>query len=180
MKWTTRDATSHDQETKAQSFNIIIAPTRFFMTDTATDIKGKTIAEKRTTVNSLFVLFNGFQGSTYISKTRKFLVYFDSLESLTHAVTKVQEMQHNPIFLIIDPLVKQQKLDAEKGRTIKVADISLFVKSDVVRNFFARYGTISRFSMIIRGPWQIAFIVYELMNPLLRSMTIFGLSLFSS
>src|SRR5688572_19743990 len=125
------------------------------------DIKGKYIAEKRNFINALFIHFNGFQGSNYLSKNRKFIIYFDSLENLTHAVTKVQETQHNLIFLIADPNVKQLKLDAEKSRTIKVSDIPLFFKSDVIQNFFAKFGTITRFSLIVRGPWQIAFIVYE-------------------
>src|SRR5215216_4640655 len=152
---------TRDQETRGVSFNVITAPTRFYATDNASDIKGKSIAEKRTFVNSLFVRFDGYQGSTYVSKFRKFSVYFRSMEELTHAVTKVQETQHNPIFTIIDPAEKKIKQDAEKGRTLKVADIPLFVKSDVLRNFFSKYGTITRFSMIIRGPWQIAFVVFE-------------------
>ena len=65
------------------------------------------------------------------------------------------------MFVVADPTAKKQRIDAEKGRCIKVNDIPLFVKSDVVRNFFQQRGTIARFSMITRGPWQIAFIVYE-------------------
>ncbi|CAI2187489.1 4138_t:CDS:1, partial [Funneliformis geosporum] len=61
----------------------------------------------------------------------------------------------------IHPNAKQQSKDNEKGRCIKVNDISLFVKSEIVRNVFKNYGRICRFSMITRGPWQIAFIVYE-------------------
>jgi hypothetical protein len=106
--------------------------THFYTTDNAADIKGKSIAEKRNFINALFIYFNGFQGSNYLSKNRKFIIYFDSLEHLTHAVTKVQETQHNPIFLIADSNAKQLKLDAEKGRTIKVSDIPFFFKSDVV------------------------------------------------
>jgi hypothetical protein len=154
-------STSNNKNAKDRQFQVITAPTRFYATDNATDIKGKTIAEKRNFINALFIHFNGFQGSNYLSKNRKFIIYFDSLENLTHAVTKVQETQHNPIFLIADPNAKQLKLDAEKGRTIKVSDIPLFFKSDVVRNFFAKFGTITCFSLIVRGPWQIAFIVYE-------------------
>ena len=152
---------SHDQENQGATYNIITAPTRFYVTDSTSDIKGKSIAEKCTFINSLFVRFNGYQGSTYISKFRKFSVYFQSMEDLTHAITKVQETQHNPIFTIVDPAAKKIKQDAENGRTLKVSDIPLFVKSDVLRNFFSKYGAITRFSMIVRGPWQIAFIVFE-------------------
>ena len=156
-----KDDETRDQEDNTTSFNIITAPTHFYATDNVSDIKGNSIAEKRTAINSLFIHYDGYQGSTYISKMRKFFVYFNTMDSLKHALTKSQETQHNPVFTIVDPAVKQQKQDAEKGRTIKVADIPLFTKSDVVRNYFAKYGKISRFSMIIRGPWQIAFIVYE-------------------
>jgi len=83
------------------------------------------------------------------------------MENLTYAITKVQETQHNPVFTIVDPAAKKIKQDAENGRTLKVSDIPLFVKSDVLRNFFSRYGAITRFSMIVRGPWQITFIVFE-------------------
>ena len=74
------------------------------------------------------------------------------MDSLKNALTKTQETQHNPIFTIVDPAVKQQRQDAEKGRTIKVSDIPLFTKSDIVRNYFAKYRKISCFFMIIRGP----------------------------
>ncbi|CAI2184194.1 5727_t:CDS:1, partial [Funneliformis geosporum] len=80
---------------------------------------------------------------------------------LIQATDKVKETQYNPIFLVIDPNAKQQRKDDEKGRCIKVNDIPLFVKSDIVRNSFEKYGRICRFSMIIRGPWQITFIIYE-------------------
>src|SRR3954454_9948044 len=154
-------SSSNNKNAKDRQFSIITAPTRFYATDNASDIKGKSIAEKRNFINALFIHFNGFQRSNYLSKTRKFIIYFDSLDKLTHAVMKVQETQHNPIFLIADPNAKQLKIDAEKGRTIKVSDIPLFFKSEVIRNFFAKFGTITRFSLIVRGPWQIAFIVYE-------------------
>ena len=152
---------SHDQEKSGASFNIITAPTHFYATDNASDIKGNSIAEKRTFINSLFIRYNGYQGSTYISKLRKFFVYFSTMDELKHAIKKVQDTQHNPIFTIIDPAEKKIKQDAEKGRTLKISDIPLFVKSDVLRNYFSKYGKISRFSMIVRGPWQIAFIVFE-------------------
>ena len=80
---------SHDQENQGANYNIITAPTRFYATDNASDIKGKSIAEKCTFINSLFVRFNGYQGSTYVFKFRKFSVYFQSMEDLTYAITKV-------------------------------------------------------------------------------------------
>jgi hypothetical protein len=84
------------------------------------------------------------------------------MDDLTQAITKTPQTQHNPIFTIVNPEAKKVNQDAEKGRTLKVSDIPLFVKSDVLRNYFStKYGKISRFSMIIRGPWQIAFIVFE-------------------
>src|SRR4051812_50200959 len=113
---------------KDQYFSIITASTQFYATDNAADIKRKSIAEKRNLINTLFIHFTGFQGSNYLSKNRKFIIYFNTLDNLIHAVTKVQETQHNPIFLIADPNAKQMKIDAEKGRTIKVSDIPLFFK----------------------------------------------------
>src|SRR4051794_18324095 len=72
-------STSHSKNAKDRQFNIITAPTRFYATDNAADIKGKSIAEKRNFINALFIHFNGFQGSNYLSKNRKFIIYFDSL-----------------------------------------------------------------------------------------------------
>src|SRR5215216_7011020 len=83
------------------------------------------------------------------------------MDELLHAIKDTQESQYNPIFTIVDLAQKKIKQDAEKGRTLKISDIPLFVKSDVLRNYFAKYDTITRFSMIIRGLWQIAFIVFE-------------------
>src|SRR5215216_249069 len=57
---------SHKQENKGATYNIIIALTRFYVTDNATDIKGNSIAEKHTNINSLFIYYNGYQGSNYI------------------------------------------------------------------------------------------------------------------
>src|ERR687897_590387 len=112
---------TRDQEDNTASFNIITTPTHFYVIDNTSDIKGKSIAEKRTAINSLFIYYDSYQGSTYISKMRKFFVYFNTIDSLKHALTKSQETQHNPVFTIVDLAVKQQKQDAEKGRTIKVA-----------------------------------------------------------
>ncbi|CAI2184072.1 4292_t:CDS:2, partial [Funneliformis geosporum] len=50
--------------------------------------------------------------------------------SFTQATDKVKEIQHNPIFLVIDPNVKQQRKDNKKGRCIKVNDIPLFIFND--------------------------------------------------
>src|SRR5215216_3850393 len=152
---------SREQENKGATYNIITAPTRFYATDNASDIKGNSIAENRTIINSLFICYNGYQGSNYISKIRKFFVYFRTMNELLHAIKDTQDTQHNLIFTVVDPAQKQIKQDAEKGRTLKISDIPLFVKSDVLRNYFAKYGTITRFSMIICGLWQIAFIVFE-------------------
>ena len=87
------EASTSNKNANDRQFNIITAPTRFYATDNVADIKGKSIAEKRNFINALFIHFNGFQGSNYLSKNRKFIIYFDSLEHLTHAVTKVQETQ---------------------------------------------------------------------------------------
>jgi hypothetical protein len=85
---------------------ILLYSTHFYISDNTSDIKGKSVAEKHMFINSLFIYFDSFQDFTYISKLRKFFVYFESMDSLKHALTKTQEIQHNPIFTIINPTVK--------------------------------------------------------------------------
>ena len=73
---------SREQENSGATYNIITALTHFYVTDNASDIKGKFIADKHTNINSLFICYNGYQGSTYISKLRKFFVYFRTMNEL--------------------------------------------------------------------------------------------------
>src|SRR5687767_3814219 len=59
--------------------------------------------------------------------------------------------------------VANSKVDREKtaDRSIRVTDIPLYIKSEVIRSYYDQYGDIDTFSIDTRGTWQVAYITYK-------------------
>jgi hypothetical protein len=59
------------------------------------------------------------------------------------------------------PEPTEQEIQEEKGRTIQVLDIPLFVKPGEVKTIFQKYGNIVKMNTRVRGLYQTAYITYE-------------------
>jgi len=50
---------------------------------------------------------------------------------------------------------------AEADRTAVIRDILLFCRSETIKQYFTKYGEITRFLMTTLGLWQRAYVVYK-------------------
>ena len=132
--------------------------TKFFAATPIDDIKGESIQQRVSKVSHYFMPKEGFMGARH-DAYRKCITIFFADERLLDQHTDHQIVDlDNAIFLAKN---SQAQRAAESKRTVKVTDIPLNVKSEDVKQFFTKYGIIERFSMVSRGAFQTAYVVYN-------------------
>jgi hypothetical protein len=141
-----------------ENFIHIFKPTKFIGTIPMDAVNGNTPQDKLKNVRRLMIIHAGFTGAKINHRTRAIDVYFNNEYSLSKMIdAKISDFKSQN-FVIINSKEQREK---EKDRTIRVTDIPLNVKSEDIKNFFENEGNITRFSMITRGVWQSAYIVYD-------------------
>ncbi len=136
----------------------IFKPTRFVAHIAFTDLSGKSSQDHLKFVQHLMIGYPGFLGAKINHRTKGIDVFFSTEYDLLKMIEKPHESLNGKKFKAIN--LKSERSN-ETGRTLKIIDIPLYVKSDVIKEYFAKKGTITRFSMITRGPWQQAYVVFE-------------------
>src|SRR3990170_1216971 len=132
--------------------------TRFFATVEEEKIPGKNSQERMAKLENLFAASDGFLGVKHFRNRQQISIYFGNEYDLNKATQTNKDALPGTTFIIVN---SKEIRSAEADRTVHVRDIPLYAKSETIKNFFTKFGTIDRFSMTTVGPWQQAFIVYK-------------------
>src|SRR3989337_2344007 len=132
--------------------------TRFFATVEEEKIPGKNSQERMVKLENLFAASDGFLGVKHFRNRQQISIYFGNEYDLNKATQTNKDALPGATFVIVN---SKEIRSAEADRTVHVRDIPLYAKSETIKNFFNKFGTIDRFSMTTVGPWQQAFIVYK-------------------
>ncbi len=156
----TEKGKSPEKGTNEEDFIRIPRVTRYFATVPADKIDGDTPDKKIVTLQKIFTVTAGFLGAKHFPGKKVLAVYFDHEYSLGKAINWDKETHKlsEPRFTIAN---SKEKRSNEADRSIKITDIPLDTKSEVVKACFSQFGNITRFSMDTRGLWQTAYITYD-------------------
>jgi RNA recognition motif-containing protein len=94
-------------------------------------------------------------------------IYFDNEYHLEKALEH-DAKKHDVATPRFTPGNSKQMRSLEADRSIRVHNIPLETKSDVIRYYFDKFGTITKFSMNTHREWQIAYITYESKDQIAR------------
>jgi len=91
---------------------------------------------------------NGFLGVHYFHYKKSYTLYYNSKYDLRKAVELLQSK-----FSQITIVIGNSKFDrqVEANRTTVIRDIPLFYNSETIKQYFAKFGDITRFSMTTTG-----------------------------
>jgi hypothetical protein len=154
---------SAEVETNEIDFIRVPKITRFFATVDEDKVPGKTFQERMAKLENIFAAADGFLGVKYFRNRKQISLYFGTEYDLNKALQTNKDALPGATFNLVN---SKEIRTAEADRTVHVRDIPLYAKSETLKNFFAKFGKINRFSMTTVGPWQQAFIVYEQGTPL--------------
>src|SRR3990170_2119269 len=151
---------SETAETNTNEIDFIRVPriTRFFATIEEEKIPEKNSQERMAKLKTLFAASDGFLGVKHFCNRQQISIYFGNEYDLNKITQTNKDALPDAIFVIVN---SKEIRSAEADRTVHVRDILLYAKSESIKNFFTKFGTIDRFSMTTVGPWQQAFIVYK-------------------
>ena len=122
--------------------------------------KGNPIQKRAETISLYMTPKNGFLGAKADYFRKCYTVFFDSetnLEKAINAGVPIKDLDNITFTPKNSKIARVEEID----KTIRVTDIPLFIKSEAVKQFFSKFGIIQRFSMIHRGAFQTAYIVYS-------------------
>src|SRR6266511_1999158 len=131
--------------------------TRFFATVDEDKIPGKSPQERMAKLENVFAAAKSFLGVKHFRNRKQISLYFGNEYDLNKAIQTNKDALPGATFNIVN---SKKIRSAEADRTVHVRDISLYAKSETLKNFFSKFEKIDRFSMTTVGPWQQAFIVY--------------------
>ena len=149
-----------DNSPNKQDFIQIPRLTRIFTTAPAEKINGDKPEMMIINMQKLFAVTPGFLGAKHFSNKKSIAIYFDKEYNLKKAIefdNKTNKLSVS-CFTVAN---SQQDRFRTTDRSIKVTNIPLDIKSEVIRAYFDQFGTITRFSIDSQNIWQIAFITFE-------------------
>ena len=147
-----------DESTNEEAFIRVPKITRFFATVDEDKLPGKDAKERMVKLEHLLAASDGFLGVKHFRNRKQISIYFATEYDLDKAINTNKSALPDATFNRIN---SKEIRSAEADHTVHVRDIPLYAKSETIKNFFAKFGKIVRFSMTTVGPWQQAFIVYE-------------------
>ncbi len=135
-----------DKETSPEEKTFIHVPkvTYFFATVTKIELEGDTTHKQITKLEQYFASTNGFLDVHYILIKKDFTIYYASEYILQKGVNFLKKQ-----YTLADIIIGNSKHDRQKeaDRTMVIRDISLNIKSEILKQYFTQYGIIIRFSM---------------------------------
>jgi len=135
-----------DNSPNDQDFIQIPRLTRIFATAPADKVDGDKPDSKIICMQKLFAVTPGFLGAKHFSNKKSIAIYFDKEYNLEKAIefdTKTNKLT-TPRFTVAN---SQQDQFRTADRSIKVTNIPLDTKSEVIRAYFDQFESITRFSM---------------------------------
>src|SRR3989337_1303725 len=140
------------------AFEKIFKATKYIANIMLDDIQGNSALEKRRNIDAMMISCPEFLGTKINNRTRSIDIFFRSEYAVDQIISKPPpSLAGKTIKNVNSKANRTQEID----RTLVVSDIPLYVKSDIIKDFFAAKATLSRFSMITTGAWQKAFVVFE-------------------
>jgi len=94
------------------------------------------------------ITYAGFLGVHPNNCTKTIEVYFDTEYNLLKMIDNPHKDLENKKFY---PLNLRTNHSNEQGHTIRIIDIPLYVKSEIIKEYFTKQGNVTRFSTITRG-----------------------------
>src|SRR6266540_2314795 len=132
--------------------------TRFFATLSNVVLEGDTTSRRIAQIEHLLAQSNGFLGVRYSHYKKSYTLYYNTEYDLRKAAELLQSKFSQATVVIGNSKFDRQ---AEADRTAVVRDIPLFCNSETIKQYFAKFGDITRFSMTTTGMWQRAYVVYK-------------------
>ncbi len=147
---TTELGKSSDKETNEDDFIKIPRSTKYFATIPAEKVDGDRPDRKILNMQKIFAAALGFLGAKHFPQKKEIAIFFDHEYNLTKAIEKDTTTNKLDASRF---LVANSKVDRANDAmlSIKVTDIPLDTKSEVVRSYFDQFGKIDKFSMDSRG-----------------------------
>ena len=108
------------------------------------------IQQRVATISMYMTTKLGFQHAKADYFRKYYTVFFDSEFNLAKTINEgnpIQDLDN----VVFTPMNSQIARIGEHDKTIRVIDIPLHIKSDIVKQFFSQFGIIQRFSMVSRG-----------------------------
>src|SRR6266540_1135492 len=131
---------------------------RFFATLSNIVLEGDTTSKQIAQLEHLLAQSNGFLGVRYSHYKKSYTLYYHSEYDLRKAAELLQSKFSQATVVIGNSKFDRQ---AEANRTAVIYDIPLFCNSETIKQYFAKYGDIARFSMTTTSMWQRAYVVYK-------------------
>src|SRR6266540_3057941 len=131
---------------------------RFFATLSNVVLEGDTTSKQIAQIEHLLAQSNGFLGVRYSHYKKSYTLYYNTEYDLRKAAELLQSKFSQATVVIGNSKFDRQ---AEANRTAVVRDIPLFCNSETIKQYFAKFGDITRFSMTTTGMWQRAYVVYK-------------------
>src|SRR6266511_4272745 len=140
------------------AFEKVFKATKYIANIALDDIKGNSALEKRRNTDALMISCPEFLGTRINNRTRSIDIYFKSEYAVDKLITKPPPQLEGKTIKNVNSKANRVQ---ESDRTLVISDIPLYVKSDIVKDFFATKFKLTRFSVITTEAWQKAFVVFE-------------------
>src|SRR6266542_515811 len=147
-----------EQPPEEEVFIKVPKVTHFFATLSNVVLEGDTTSKQIAQIEHLLAQSNGFLGVRYSHYKKSFTLYYNTEYDLRKAAELLQSKFSQATVVIGNSKFDRQ---AEADRTVVVRDIPLFCNSETIKQYFAKFGDITRFSMTTTGMWQRAYVVYK-------------------
>src|SRR6266498_3088911 len=132
--------------------------THFFATLSNVVLEGDTTLKQIAQLEHILAQSNGFLDVCYSHYKKSYTLYYHSEYDLRKAAELLQSKFSQATVVIGNSKFDRQ---AEANRTAVIYDIPLFCNSETIKQYFAQFGDITRFSMTTTSMWQRAYVVYK-------------------
>ena len=155
---TTSSQNNKEHPPEEEVFIKVPKVTRFFATLSNVVLEGDTTSKQIAQIEHLLAQSNGFLGVRYSHYKKSYTLYYNTEYDLRKAAELLQSKFSQATVVIGNSKFDRQ---AEADRTAVVRDIPLFCNSETIKQYFAKFGDITRFSMTTTGMWQRAYVIYK-------------------
>ena len=152
-----------NMETDNTDFIVITRPTPFACAATipksAKELPTSKIIQD---INNLFAKDDAFKGLNvrWVNFVRSAIIYFDNAESMQAALPSA--LPALGIDKFVDYTTHKENTQFQ-NRTLRVTDIHLNLKKEIISSIFSKYGTVTNIRMQTHDLWQHAYVTYD--NP---------------
>src|SRR6266540_4156523 len=140
-----------EQPPEEEVFIKVPKVTHFFANLSNVVLEGDTTSKQIAQIEHLLAQSNRFFGMCYSHYKKSYTLYYNSEYDLRKAAELLQSKFSQTTIVIGNSKFNRQ---AEADRTAVIRDITLFCNSEIIKQYFAKFGNITRFSMTTTGMWQ--------------------------